>query len=263
MLASRFPAGRPFLKASFDKAFLYHQLDREQAEQTLRATTYWHYPFSLPWGDVVPSRATYERHHLRRSHIFGPLLNYYGGSLAGKTVLDVGCCQGFWSFEASGAGARECLGIDSSPAFIREAQALSVIKNVQNCVFRQLHVEEPLAWEQLSPRHVTFFLGLFYHLADPVFALRKAMLNTLETLIIDTEIIRSSSPTLTIKSRNPDEPTTRNSNISTTIRLVPTIAALGELLQSGGFSRVEVIKPSRDMPREYHRKQRASLIAFR
>ena len=48
-------------------------------------------------------------------------LPFYGlpGDLTGKRVLDIGCAEGFFSFEAEARGAREVVAIDSFPDSIR------------------------------------------------------------------------------------------------------------------------------------------------
>src|SRR4051812_37426244 len=94
--------------------------DQAEAEATLRSLTYWHYPVVLPWETVPLGKADLPSHwhDARRQHFFVPLLDRLGGSLAGRRVLDLGCCQGFWRFEAARAGASACLGFDSSPAFV-------------------------------------------------------------------------------------------------------------------------------------------------
>lgn len=101
------------------------RLSEAEAERVLRGTEYWHYPFDLPWGDVGASKpGTDDRHEQRKRHFFAPLLVGFGGSLAGKRVLDLGCCQGFWTLEAARSGAAACLGLDSSEAFITELNRL-------------------------------------------------------------------------------------------------------------------------------------------
>ncbi len=235
-------------------------LNKLEAEEILRATRYWHYPFDLPWMSVSPTRATPHRHYQRQQHIFKPLLELYGGSLDGCEVLDLACCQGFWSFAATRAGAAHCLGIDSSPTFIREAEALRTVYDICNCEFRCEHLENDDWWKRLTPRHVTFFFGLFYHLADPVFVLRQAMRRTTETIIIDTEVTKHKEPVLSFFPRNPDEQTTKGSNVTTTFRVVPSRAALEVILTDGGFTRINFLKPLSSMPREYRKGQRVTVI---
>jgi 2-polyprenyl-3-methyl-5-hydroxy-6-metoxy-1,4-benzoquinol methylase len=238
-------------------------MTREEAERILRAVTYWHYPFKLPWGRAEATKPGHnERHEMRWNHFFRPLLALYGGRLSGKRVLDLGCCQGFWSFEAAKAGARYCLGLDSSESFIAQAEALRIIYGINECEFRQAHLEEDIWWEGLEPFHITLFLGLFYHLTDPIFVLRRALALTVEAIVIDTEIVPAAESALFIVPRDPHEPTTCGSNLTTTIRMVPTRKALADLLQDSGFQ-VQFLEPRGPLPPEYLSGHRISLIARR
>lgn len=237
-------------------------MDRETAERILRNTEYWHYPFDLPWGRTVPNKAGHDqRHFQRRRHFFAPLLEIYGGSFEGRSVLDLGCCQGFWSFECAKAGAA-VLGIDSSEAFIEEAVALQTVLGIDRCEFLLSHLEEEAWWAKTGKRAITLFLGLFYHLTDPVFVLRKAMEKTTETIIVDTEVMAAEGHLLFIKSRDLVEPTTRKSNLSSKLRVVPSVGAVVELLKDGGFE-TTVLPVQGDAPGDYLSGTRVSVIGRR
>lgn len=237
-------------------------MDPEAAERILRNTEYWHYPFDLPWGRTAPNKVGHDqRHFQRRRHFFAPLLEIYGGSLEGKSVLDLGCCQGFWSFECAKAGAT-VLGIDSSEAFIEEATALQTVLGIDRCEFLLSHLEEEAWWTKTGKRTITLFLGLFYHLTDPVFVLRKAMEKTTETIIVDTEVVPGEEASLVLKSRDLVEPTTRKSNLSSKLRVVPRVAAIMELLKDGGFE-PKLFEPAGDMPGDYLAGNRVSIFARR
>ncbi|MGO9337252.1 MAG: class I SAM-dependent methyltransferase [Terracidiphilus sp.] len=240
-------------------------MNREEAEAVLWEVKYWHYPFDLPWGTTAPSRPGVDpnRHPLRKKHFFDKLVARYSGSLNRKTVLDLGCCQGYWSFLASRAGAVRCFGIDSSETFVTEAQAIAVVLGINNCEFRCRLLESEPWWGEQPGADVTFMLGILYHLVDPVFVLRKAASLTAETLVVDTEILPGRGSFLGLVPRNPEEPTTRGSNLDSMVRLVPTKAALLSLISDAGFHQIQCLDPDRHMPREYFRGHRISVIAAR
>jgi tRNA (mo5U34)-methyltransferase len=85
-------------------------------------------------------------------------LPYYGlpDDLTGKRVLDIGCAEGFFTFEAEKRGAREVIGVDSFPDSIwrfnivreaRQSNATAFLMNVYD----------------LEPKRLgTFDLVLFY-----------------------------------------------------------------------------------------------------
>ena len=239
-------------------------MNRNEAEWILRQVEYWHYPVELPWGKMEATKPGHnERHLLRRQHFFEPLLKLCGGSLNGKRVLDLGCCQGHWSFEVRKAGASFCLGIDSSPDFVNQAEALGTIFGLDQCEFRCAQLEEDDWWKDLGTFHITFFLGLFYHLADPIFVLRKALSCTSETVLVDTGVFPGDASTITFVPRDLQEPTTRNSKIVSRIRAFPTRAALHDILEDGGFRTIRFLTPDVSMPADYLEGSRVSVIAQR
>jgi hypothetical protein len=116
-------------------------------------------------------------------------------------------------------------------------------------------------WIDLKRFHITFFLGLFYHLADPVFVLRRAASLTQELMIVDTEILQGDESMFKILPRDPQEPTTCQSNVDSKIRLVPTRRALCDLLSDAGFSIIQCLTPDSGMPPEYLSGDRLTIVA--
>jgi 2-polyprenyl-3-methyl-5-hydroxy-6-metoxy-1,4-benzoquinol methylase len=238
---------------------------KEEAELVLRDVQYWHYPFDLPGGRMTPSRpgVNPQRHFLRKKHFFDPLVSRYSGSLRGKTILDLGCCQGFWSIQASRAGAASCLGIDSSEAFVNEARAVATVLEIDNCRFLCRLLETDPWWQECGKPDISFMLGIFYHLTDPIFVLRKTAELTSETLVIDTETLSDEGSFLRLVPRDLHEPTTSRSRLTSGLRLVPTKNALLELISDAGFTQIECLDPDQNMPPEYLASRRISVIAHR
>jgi SAM-dependent methyltransferase len=240
-------------------------MDKVEAEKILRSAEYWHYPFDLPWGKTSPHKVDHaERHFKRRRHFFEPLLGFHGGTLAGLRVLDLGCCQGFWSFESLKAGATSTFGIDSSAAFIQEAKALGTILDMNGASFLESNLEDDAWWQNTGgSSDITLFLGLFYHLVAPVSVLRRAMKLTRRTIVVDTEVISGEQPWLSLRPRDTEEPTTKKSRPVSNLRMVPTPAALAALLIDGGFTQMVTMKTATEMPIDYTSGVRVSIIARR
>jgi 2-polyprenyl-3-methyl-5-hydroxy-6-metoxy-1,4-benzoquinol methylase len=53
----------------------------------------------------------------------------FSESLAGKSVLDVGCSLGFFCFEAEARGATDITGMDVHPDSIRKAKIIAAMKD--------------------------------------------------------------------------------------------------------------------------------------
>jgi len=91
--------------------------------------------------------------------------------LRGKTVLDVGCGNGYYGWRMLGAGAQRVLGVDPTLRYVMQYAAMRhYIGDRGNYVL-------PLKFEQL-PEHsaafdVAFSMGVLYHRRDPLEHLRR------------------------------------------------------------------------------------------
>jgi tRNA (mo5U34)-methyltransferase len=100
-------------------------------------------------------------------------LPYFGlpDDLTGMRVLDIGCAEGFFSFEAERRGAREVIGIDSFPDSIRR---FNIVKAAQqsNATAFLMNVYD-LDPKRLGTFDLVLFYGVFYHLKHPQYALER------------------------------------------------------------------------------------------
>jgi 2-polyprenyl-3-methyl-5-hydroxy-6-metoxy-1,4-benzoquinol methylase len=238
---------------------------QSEAIAILGDVKYWHYRFKFPWGETTPGKPGWgERVEKRREHFFGPLLDLYGGLLKGKHVLDLGCCQGYWSFLARRSGAESTLGIDGSEAFIREADAVQSILGPGGCFFMQANLEDDLWWKSVvGTREITLLLGTLFHLTDPVHVLRRAMSLTSETIVIDGEVLLEEAPRIELRDRTPGEPTTSGSGMTSDLRAVCSPATIEKVLRDGGFKTIRRLEPSPEMPQDYLDGRTASFLATR
>lgn len=118
--------------------------------------------------------------------------------VAGKSVLDIGAWDGFFSFEAERRGARRVLATDhfcwSGPGWGTKAGFDYVHGRLESSV-ESLDVDvfdlDPV---KLGTFDMTFFFGVLYHLKDPFGGLEKAAAMTSETLIVETHIDMDDQP---------------------------------------------------------------------
>ena len=100
-------------------------------------------------------------------------LPYYGlpEDLSGKRVLDIGCAEGFFSFEAERRGAREVIGIDSFPDSVRRFNVTKAARQSNASAFlMNVYDLDP---KRLGTFDVVLFYGVFYHLKHPQYALER------------------------------------------------------------------------------------------
>ena len=107
-------------------------------------------------------------------------------SLAGKSVLDVGCALGYFSFEAEKRGASRVVGIELRND--RFAQA-NLLKDVLGS--RVEFVQKNVLTDDLGgPFDVVLFLNVIHHLAEPMSALRRLAEVTRERLVVEFPTFR-------------------------------------------------------------------------
>jgi tRNA (mo5U34)-methyltransferase len=89
--------------------------------------------------------------------------------LSGKSVLDIGCNAGFYSFEMKRRGARRVLGIDHDERYLRQARFAAEILGFEDVEFRLGEVWDVGALEERFD--LVVFMGVLYHLRHPLLAL--------------------------------------------------------------------------------------------
>jgi len=238
-------------------------------DEVARLPFWWH---SMDLGDgvITPGVKTSE-------HLASELEALRLPELRGRTVLDVGAWDGFYSFEAERRGAARVVALDHfvwawDHERAREAQR-DAGPRARNAAGRlPAQDEDPAAWDParlpgkrpfdlahralgsrveavvadfvhddlggLGSFDVVLFLGVLYHMQDPLGALRRLARLTRATAVIETEAcVFSGSGEVPLCEylaghRLLDDPTNW---------WAPNDAALRLMLLEAGFERVEVL----------------------
>ena len=174
--------------------------------------------------------------------------------LSGKTLLDVGCNAGFYSFEAKRRGAQRVLGVDGQRQHVRQGLFVRKVLGLE-VEFRRLNVYE------LSPRNVgqfdiTLALGLLYHLKHPILALENLYRVTKELLVIETAIMPANqTPASSTYAFGAAEVTLHplvyvenspGAKEQVYNWFLPGVSALLALLRNAGFTDVKLIEEKAD-----------------
>jgi tRNA (mo5U34)-methyltransferase len=165
-------------------------------------------------------------------------------SLAGLTVLDVGAWDGFYSFEAERRGAKRVLATDRQAWRSAETLGWGTGKAGFEFARRALSSQvEDLEIDvyDISPRtvgmhDVVFFLGVLYHLKDPLGALERVASVTNKLLIVETavDLMRLRRPALAFYPG-------RELNGDPTNWFAPNVACVEAMLRVCGFRRVQCV----------------------
>lgn len=152
----------------------------------------------------------------------------FPATFAGKSVLDVGCNAGFFSFVAAERGADYVCGIDANEKYIRQAQFANELRG-DNVDFRALPIQRLSSLERKFD--ITICIGLLYHLADIYGAIRSISAMTTEMAIVESAIYSDDDriPLVRVAQQAVNLPGTWH----------PNIAALEALFRLCGFSRTE------------------------
>jgi tRNA (mo5U34)-methyltransferase len=120
---------------------------------------------------------------------------HFPESLVGKTVLDVGALDGFFSFEAERRGADRVLATDllywSQPEAgpMTDGQGFDIARwGLQSKVEKQIIAVEDISPATVGTFDVVLFLGVLYHAQDPLRYLQNVASVCSDTLIVETHV---------------------------------------------------------------------------
>jgi tRNA (mo5U34)-methyltransferase len=115
-------------------------------------------------------------------------------NLRGASVLDLGCNAGFYSIEMKKRGAGRVLGVDVDDRYLDQGRFAASVLGLE-IEFEKCSVYE--ADRIPGQFDYVFFMGVFYHLRYPLYALDKIIQKVGGSLIFQTMIRGSlSSPVL-------------------------------------------------------------------
>ncbi|MGC8908673.1 MAG: class I SAM-dependent methyltransferase [Desulfomonilaceae bacterium] len=213
----------------------------DEISSRVRSFPRWHYEFDLKGIKTVTLEANWvNRHAQRRKYFFDPLVKWYGGSLHGKRILDLGCNAGFWSLNAVQAGCDFVLGIDGRKMHIEQANFVFDVHAVP--AHKYLFLEDNVFnyhYEKYAPFDIVFCLGLFYHINRHIELLRSITSLSPEVLIIDTSLTAMRGSFLKLAKDDVNEP---RMSIDHALVYYPTAEAVIDLVSEFGFS-VVMLKP--------------------
>jgi len=215
--------------------------NRDLCQRKLRAVArvpFWWHTIDLGDGVTTPGHSSARSQEVRAKAI--------PGSLRGKSVLDAGCWDGFFSFWCERGGAavtpiddfqhrdfvRSKYGAElkGGEGFRVAARLLGSRLKLKRCDFASLQ----------GPFDIVLFFGVLYHERHPLLALEHLARLTRECAVVETHYVKSSrQPFLRFypgSSLN-DDPTNFWG---------PTLSCVELMLRDVGFRRVSLVQTYRD-----------------
>ncbi len=157
--------------------------------------------------------------------------------LTGKSVLDIGCNEGFYSFEFEKRGASKIIAVDKSP---KAKEKFEFVKSVFNSKVDFLSTDVlSLKKKELGRFDYVLFLAVFHHLKFPMQVLDRVFDLTENIAFLEfVEAVPLEHPELSALVRKMSK--------KGHLHMLPTKNFILEILEQTGFSKVEVLGTHRD-----------------
>lgn len=160
-----------------------NDLDKAMLVESVRQF-YWFHSIDLGHGVVTPGAKSLAVHQAEFAAVFDPI------KVAGRSVIDVGAYNGAYSFEAKRRGAARVLATDHfvwNHPLIRARDSFELARSILNIDLEVKDIDVPdLSPDSVGTFDVVLFLGVFYHLLNPIAALQQAATLAREVLVVET-----------------------------------------------------------------------------
>lgn len=233
----------------------FQELTKEELEIEVAKIKHWHHCIDL--GKGVFTKQGKEGNFCGKMQNW--ILQAFPENLAGKTVLDIGAWDGFYSFAAEKKGAKRVLATDSFVWENRELygltkdfwrdfgagkQGFELARRVLNSQVEDQNIDVlDLTPEKIGTFDVVLFLGVLYHMKYPLLALEKVASVTQDLLILETHF----HPWLSLINK-PIMMFYPNNELSQDVTnwCGPNIAMIKSMLITAGFQSVNLVKWRKD-----------------
>ena len=202
---------------------------------------------------------------------------HFGGRLRDIDCLDIGCHEGFYSLAMARRGVRSVMAVDAREENLNRARFVANAMGAGNIVFRQGLVET-LAADQGRTFDLTLFLGLLYHVEDPMRCLRQVAAATSELCVLETQVVDEVEGSTEWGSREWTRPYqgilalidetgefdagNRETGVSP-MATCPSPKALLFMLKQAGFRRAEILPPPPGAYEQHARGKRVVCAAWK
>ena len=255
-------------------------MTRQQIEQAIAQLGPWFYSFDLGNGLRTPCVLSPEVaaiHPTRLEMVSRFLEAHFGARLSQISCLDIGCHEGFYSIEMAKKGIPRVLGLDVRESSLAKARFVAEVSGLPQVSFRTGNCEQ-LRVEEVGEYELVLFLGVLYHLENPMRCLRSLSQVTKEVCIVETQVIeevegftewgarewtRAYQGGLAVIDESGEFDAGNTETGSTPVALAPSPQALAFLLRQAGFRRTEILPPPPNAYEQHARGKRVVCVAYK
>jgi tRNA (mo5U34)-methyltransferase len=202
---------------------------------------------------------------------------HFGDRLRDVDCLDIGCHEGFYSLAMARRGVRNVVAIDARPENLERARFVARAMGLDRIAYREGHVET-LAGDQGRTFDLTLFLGVLYHVEDPMRCLRQVSAVTGELCVLETQVVDEVDGLAEWGAREWTRPYqgilalidetsefaagNRETGVSP-MATCPSPKALRFMLKQAGFRRAEILTPPSGAYEQHARGKRVVCAAWK
>ncbi len=252
----------------------------QQIVERVEALRPWFYEFDLGAGRRTPSSLPPEVrpiHQTRLGMVMSAVKRHFGGRLPEIRAIDVGCHEGFYSVALVREGVKSVLGVDVRPENLARARFVGETLGLANVEWREGNCER-LRVEETGEFELCLFLGLLYHLENPMLCLRNIARITREVCVIETQVVDEVEGAAEWGARDWTRPyhgvlalidesgEFYNENTeagASPIATCPSPKALEFMLKQAGFRKVEMVAPPPGAYEQHARGKRVVAVAYK
>lgn len=246
----------------------------QEKAQRARELGPWFYPYDF--GDGVRAECYTPAEvagifETRREMAERTVLECFGARLREISCLDIGCHEGFYSLAMARLGVGRVCGLDVREENLTKARFAAAAAGFPRINFLQGNCEH-LDIRDTGQHELTLFLGVLYHLENPMLALRNVAAITRELCVVETQVIDEVAGETEWGARAWTHPyqgacavidesvqyaaAVRETG-ATPLALCPSPRALETMLRHAGFRRIETVQP---LPGAYEQLARGKRV---
>lgn len=145
----------------------------------------WHHNIELPYGIVTcPDRKETSAKNILKWARLEPVFQKM--DLSNSRVLDIGCSEGYYSFEISRMGAKEVIALDLNELRLKKAEFVKEVKGIDNVTFKNINVVD-ISNSAMGHFDLVMCFGFLHRFPD-IFALLKKLTSMSDTIALEWKV---------------------------------------------------------------------------
>ncbi len=251
----------------------------QEAQRRIGELGPWFYEFDLGQYGRTTSELPPEVlpiHQTRLAMVERVVEEHFRGRLDQIRCIDVGCHEGFYSIAMARKGLREVHGLDVRASSLEKARFVAGALGLRNVTYEERNCED--LDRNAAPYELCLFLGILYHLENPMLCLRNISRVTSELCIVETQVVdevegqaewgarewtRAYHGILALIDESGEFYNQNAETGASPLAACPSPKALDFMLRQAGFRRTKIVEPPQDAYEQHRRGKRVVCVGYK